>query len=78
MRALLPAYVKLSRAHTVALRHDEPSRFFVASLVRLGAPLDIRVIAQGVETDDVLPVLTSVGVAAFQGYLVGPPSIWRD
>jgi len=78
MRALLPAYVKLSRAHTVMLRDDEASRFFVASLVRLGAPLDIRVIAQGVENDDVLPILSSAGVAGFQGYLVGPLSIWRN
>ncbi len=78
MRALLPAYVKLSRAHTLALPHDEASRFYVASLVRLGGPLDIRVIAQGVESEDVLPVLAETGVAAFQGYLVGAPSIWRD
>ncbi len=78
MRALLPAYVKLSRAHTVVLSEDEASRFFIASLVRLGAPLEIRVIAQGVENDDVLPILSSAGVAGFQGYLVGPPSIWHN
>jgi len=76
MRALLPAYVKLSRAHTVALREDEASRFFVASMVRLGAPLEIPVIAQGVEDEDVLPALSSAGCAGFQGYLVGPPAIW--
>ncbi len=78
MRALLPAYVKLSKAHTVALRDDEASRFYVASLVRLGAPLEIRVIAQGVENEDVLPILASLGVAGFQGYLVGPLAVWRD
>jgi diguanylate cyclase (GGDEF)-like protein len=78
MRALLPAYVKLSRAHTAALRDDEADRFFVASLVRLGAPLDIRIIAQGVEHDDVLPILSSAGVAGYQGYLVGPISIWHS
>jgi diguanylate cyclase (GGDEF)-like protein len=77
MRALLPAYIKLSRAHTAALCDDEADRFFVASLVRLGAPLDIRIIAQGVEHEDVLPILSSAGVAGFQGYLVGPPSVWR-
>jgi len=77
MRALLPAYVKLSRAHNAALRADEASRFFVASLVRLGAPLEIRVIAQGVENEDVLPILSSAGVAGFQGYLAGPLSVWR-
>jgi diguanylate cyclase (GGDEF)-like protein len=77
MRALLPAYVKLSRAHTVELRDDEASRFFVASLVRLGAPLDIRVIAQGVEDKEVLPILTSAGVAGYQGYLGGPVSVWQ-
>ena len=78
MRALLPAYVKLSRAHTAELKTDEASRFFVASLVRLGAPLDIRVIAQGVESEDVLPLLADAGVAGFQGYLAAPPAAWTD
>jgi len=78
MKALLPAYVKLSRAHTVELRDDEASRFFVASLVRLGAPLDIRVIAQGVEDKEVLPILASAGVAGYQGYLGGPVSVWQN
>ena len=78
MRALLPAYIKLSRAHTVELRDDEASRFFVASLVRLGAPLDIRVIAQGVEDAAVLPILAGAGVAGYQGYLGGPVSLWQE
>lgn len=77
MRALLPAYVKLSKAHTIELREDEASRFFVASLVRLGASLEIRVIAQGVESEDVLPAIASAGVAGIQGYLVGPPAVWQ-
>jgi diguanylate cyclase (GGDEF)-like protein len=77
MRVLQPAYVKLSRAHTVELRDDEATRFFVASLVRLGAPLDIRVIAQGVEDEEVLPILASAGVAGYQGYLAGPVSVWQ-
>ena len=78
MRALLPAYVKLSRAHTSVLRDDESSQFFVASMVRLGASLEIRVIAQGVENEETLPILASAGVAGYQGYLVGPPSVWQD
>jgi diguanylate cyclase (GGDEF)-like protein len=78
MRALLPAYVKLSRAHTAMLPHDEPSRFFVASLVRLGAPLEVRVIAQGVESAAVLPLLEEAGVAGYQGYAVAPPAAWDD
>jgi EAL domain-containing protein (putative c-di-GMP-specific phosphodiesterase class I) len=78
MRALLPAYVKLSRTHTGTLRDDEPNRFFVAALARLGATLDIRVIAQGVESEDALPILANAGVAGFQGYLMGPLSIWRE
>ena len=77
MKALLPSYVKLSRAHTSELRDDEASRFYVASLVRLGMPLDIQVIAQGVETEDVLPILTRAGVAGYQGFLVGAPSVWE-
>jgi len=77
MRALLPAYVKLSKAHTADLRDDEASRFFVASLVRLGTSLEIRVIAQGVENEEELAILTNAGVAGFQGYLVGPPTVWQ-
>ena len=46
--------------------------------MRLGAPLDIRLTAQGVENAAVLPTLASAGVAGCQGNLGGAVSLWRE
>jgi EAL domain-containing protein (putative c-di-GMP-specific phosphodiesterase class I) len=69
---------KLSRAHTVELRDDEASRFFVASLVRLGAPLDIRLIAQGVEDAAVLPILGERGTRRISALPRRAGVLWRE
>jgi EAL domain-containing protein (putative c-di-GMP-specific phosphodiesterase class I)/GGDEF domain-containing protein len=42
-------------------------------IVGLAHTLDLDVIAEGVETDEQLGVLSDLGCAEFQGYLVSPP-----
>jgi predicted signal transduction protein with EAL and GGDEF domain len=42
-------------------------------IVGLARTLDLDVIAEGVETDEQLAVLSDLGCAEFQGYLVSPP-----
>jgi EAL domain-containing protein (putative c-di-GMP-specific phosphodiesterase class I) len=42
-------------------------------IVGLAHTLDLDVIAEGVETDEQLVVLSDLGCAEFQGYLVSPP-----
>jgi len=55
------------------LVNDPPTRFFVASLVRIANSLDIRVLAQAVEDASMLPLLAELGVYGFQGYAAARP-----
>jgi diguanylate cyclase (GGDEF)-like protein len=77
LKRLLPDYVKLSAAHTRSLAADASSRFFVESVVRIARSLDIRVIAQAVEAEELVPLLVELGIAGFQGYLQGAPAPLR-
>lgn len=47
----------------------------VAGIVGIARTLDIRVIAEGVETREELAVLAAAGITLFQGYLFSRPAI---
>jgi len=70
---LLPAYVKLAPALTQQIGAREDLRFIVEAMVRMLQPLEIPLIAQGVEDAATVPVLAELGMAAYQGYAGGRP-----
>ena len=74
LQRFLPEYVKLAVSHTAAFRDDPAERFYVASIVRIASSLDIRVLAQAVETDGLVPMLLELGFAGYQGYAAGRPA----
>jgi len=71
---LLPAYIKLAAAFTQQVTAREDLRFIVEAMVRMLRPLEIPLIAQGVEDLSAVPVLAELGIAAYQGYAVGRPA----
>lgn len=71
---LLPAYIKLSPAFTLQIGEREDLRFIVESMVRMLRPLEIPLIAQGVEDLRTVTVLAELGLAAYQGYAGGRPA----
>ncbi|MEJ0047515.1 MAG: EAL domain-containing protein [Rhodospirillales bacterium] len=73
LNQLLPHYVKLAPAYTNTLEHNQDSRFFVSSLIKIAGPLEIGIIAQAVEAELLLPLLEEMGFAGFQGYAAGRP-----
>jgi diguanylate cyclase (GGDEF)-like protein len=75
LKRLLPNYVKLSAAHTQSLSTDASSRFFVEAVARMARTLDIPVIAQAVESAELLPLLGELGIAGYQGYVAGLPAL---
>lgn len=70
---LLPAYIKLAPAFTQQIGAREDLRFIVEAMLRMLRPLEIPLIAQGVEDVSTIPVLAELGLAAYQGYAGGRP-----
>lgn len=75
---LLPAYIKLAPPFTQQVTEREDLRFIVEAMVRMLRPLEIPLIAQGVEDLASVPVLTELGIAAYQGYAAGRPAPLAD
>ena len=76
-RQLLPAYVKLAPAATRDLATQSESRYLVESVVALLRPLEIAVLAKGVENSADIEVLQACGVSGFQGYAASRPAPLR-
>jgi diguanylate cyclase (GGDEF)-like protein len=70
---LRPSYVKLAPSFTQEITAREDLRFLVSAMVRMLRPLDIPLIAQGVEDAGTIPVLAELGLAGYQGYAGGRP-----
>jgi EAL domain-containing protein (putative c-di-GMP-specific phosphodiesterase class I) len=65
--------LKLDRSLVHRMTLDRKSAAVVRLIVSLGAELDMEVIAEGVETEDQLQMLTDLGCPQAQGYLLGRP-----
>jgi EAL domain-containing protein (putative c-di-GMP-specific phosphodiesterase class I)/GGDEF domain-containing protein len=73
-RQLLPAYVKLAPSATRNLATQSDARYLVESVVALLRPLEIAVLAKGVENQADIAVLQASGVSGIQGYAVSRPA----
>ncbi len=70
---LRPAFVKLDRWLVAGIQGDEARQAMVIGLVHFARTTGCRLIAEGIETDDELAVLWSLGIRLGQGYLLGQP-----
>jgi diguanylate cyclase (GGDEF)-like protein len=79
LQSLLPDYVKIDRALTHAL-HDEhsDSSFFINTLCTVAHSLDIKVMVEGIETEEQWRALTSLPLDAAQGFYLQRPSLLKD
>jgi EAL domain-containing protein (putative c-di-GMP-specific phosphodiesterase class I) len=74
LRSLMPDYVKIDRAITNEVHTDkDDSSFFVSTLCTVAHSLDIRVIVEGVETEQQWSTITALPVDAVQGYYIQRP-----
>ena len=79
LKSMRPDYVKIDRAYTGELKDEESdSRFFIGSLCSVAHSIDIRVIAEGVETEQQVQILRELNVDAIQGYVVDRPKPIRE
>lgn len=74
LHSLLPDYVKIDRAITNEVHTEkDDSSFFVSTLCTVAHSLDIRVIVEGVETEQQWRTVTALPVDAVQGYFIQRP-----
>lgn len=65
--------VKLDGSLTRHILERETNQKIVASIIELGKKLDVRVIAEYVETEEQRQLLEEIGCDWYQGYLIGKP-----
>ncbi|QIQ86603.1 EAL domain-containing protein [Erythrobacter sp.] len=65
--------VKIDKDFIASIADDHQSRLIVQAIVQMGRSLSMRVVAEGVETEDQARFLRQVGCGHAQGYLFGRP-----
>jgi len=65
--------LKIDRSFVQDLGHDADDAAICASIIGLGHHLDLRIVAEGVETEEQLHWLRERGCDELQGYLLGRP-----
>ncbi|WP_439817310.1 sensor domain-containing phosphodiesterase [Zavarzinia sp. CC-PAN008] len=65
--------VKIDRSFVQKIVHSQAARAIVQAVVHLGATLQMRVVAEGVETGEQRDLLVSAGCTHMQGYLFSRP-----
>ena len=65
--------IKVDRSFVHGAAHSKAKRVIVESIVRLGATLDVRVVAEGVETEAECGLMRALGCSVGQGYFFARP-----
>lgn len=73
LQSLRPEYVKIDGAYVSGVAHDPDSRFFIGTLCAALHSIDIKVIAESVETDVQRSLLAGLKVDGVQGYAISKP-----
>lgn len=70
---IAPDTIKIDRELIAPIAEDEPRRSLVKSIIGIGQSLNVRVVAEGVETLDQALLLRSMGCDVLQGYYFAKP-----
>lgn len=65
--------IKVDRSFVHDVAHSVAKRVIVESIVKLGAALNIRVVAEGIETEAERAIMRTLGCSVGQGYLFAAP-----
>jgi EAL domain-containing protein (putative c-di-GMP-specific phosphodiesterase class I) len=72
---LTPAYLKIDMALVRDVHASTVNQQMVGAIIALGHGIGAKVIAEGIQTEDELRTLVSLGVDYGQGYLIGRPGL---
>jgi diguanylate cyclase (GGDEF)-like protein len=73
LKRLPASELKIDRGFVRNLAHDSEDRAIVSAIVALGQTLDLKIVAEGVETEAQQEFLTDLGCHSLQGFLFGQP-----
>ena len=73
LKRLPASELKIDRGFVRNLAHDSEDRAIVSAIVALGQTLDLKIVAEGVETVAQQEFLTDMGCHSLQGFLFGHP-----
>lgn len=73
LRQIPATTVKLDQSLTSRLNEDEKNQRLVRTLIELADRLDYRIVAEGIETEEVLRLVKDWGCTEGQGYLFAKP-----
>ena len=73
LKRLPASELKIDRGFVRNLEHDSEDRAIVSAIVALGQTLDLKIVAEGVETVAQQEFLTDMGCDSLQGFLFGKP-----
>ncbi|MBB6583190.1 EAL domain-containing protein, partial [Ralstonia solanacearum] len=73
LKRLPASELKIDRGFVRDLAHDTEDAAIVSAVVALGQTLNLRIVAEGVETEAQQAFLTRLGCHALQGNLLGRP-----
>ena len=65
--------IKVDRSFVHDVAHSAAKRVIAESIVKLGAALDIRVVAEGIETEGERAIMRRLGCSVGQGFLFAAP-----
>jgi diguanylate cyclase (GGDEF)-like protein len=73
LKRLPASELKIDRGFVRDLTHDTEDAAIIAAIVALGRALDLKIVAEGVETREQQEYLTRLGCTSLQGFLLGRP-----
>lgn len=78
LRAFPIHKVKIDRDFIAAIAEDHQSRLIIQAIVQMGHSLGLRVVVEGVETEEQEIFLRAIGCHHVQGYRYGRPALLED
>ena len=73
LRVLPISHIKIDKSFIEDLAQNPDDSAFVQAILALARSLDLGVIAEGIENEEQLDILRSLGVNQIQGHLISPP-----
>jgi diguanylate cyclase (GGDEF)-like protein len=73
LRDLPISELKIDRTFVMAMKNNSRDSLIVQSVIALGHNLDLTLVAEGVETQDILRALADLGCDDIQGFHLTPP-----